>query len=1664
MTKNISFKVSSKLPSIRRTISATLLAKVSLIFAIFFIPVIKVSAQIPIQYYDFESNSLRNSTAELTVEQVINSGTYTITSAGLSNPTGVAGAGLSGTTTPGRSGSGMANGMAYQWDTWATTSTEPAANSTSSYILFTANTSGFTGIAFQFDYNNIGTSNCPYLGVSYSVDGGTNWTSATTPSYFYSGSAIWRTASVSLPSSCNNLSNLKIRIYGWWGGSAPADKIAFDNILVTATGTSAGKVFTSLDESAINTSFNSGSTGSIYTRTNFTVTGASTNMTIHPNGLKISGAFAITTSGTVTFNTGATPSVLTGTGTFNVGSTGTLVITSPNGITSSGASGNVQSTGTRTFDAGANYTYQGGAAQVTGNGLPASLTGNLTINNSSGVTLSRATSTGGAVALSSGLLTTSSTNLLTVTNTATTAFSRTASASSNYIDGPVKWSLSSTGSNYVFPVGNTSTYLPYTIILSASSSPVITLQAYKADVAAAATYDATLSNISHTEYWLATLNSGTFTGAVSLTRDATVTAGSVIAKSSAQSGTYTNIGGTVSSPSINTSNSVSSLGYFCIAEGRKNFNISSYNSFVGAGTYCKNDASPTPLTATFNTCNSGTGTNTATTVTVTWYYNTTNTTAISGATTMVQQRTGVSTGTGATDSFRYTPSTAAWGSYYYFCVVSSPSNTYCGITSSLSTTGTQLVTVQNSTLTLASNTAVSAANICAASVKVPIESFNITPSTCSGSTLTGLSFTTATGHTASDITNFKLWYGTTNSLGSATQLGSSLTTSLGSGIHSFSFTSPTLTSGTTYYFWITMDVASTVTNNHTVTCNAMTTSNLTSPNTLSGSAAAGGTQTLKKQPSSTNGGAQAVCPRGTSNPLGGNTPAFGSGLWTCTAAPIGGSTSDISLSNASSGNSTATASASAVPGSYTLRWEITNSPCSAASTLTFTVNATPTATLTNPSGVTSICSGTPVTLSATTSTAGSGTIVSYQWLFNSANIGGASSSTYSASSPGDYVLIITNSNGCIDTSTTYTLGGNTSPTASISLSLSSAVCYGDTIILDASLSTAGSGSITAYQWYNDSVLISGATLPTYVATTSGDYTVKVTNSGNCANTLSYPIEVLVKSDKQTMSTNPLPTATISAAAAAVCKDAASPKILFTAANGTAPYTFTYTVNGGANQTVTTVSGDTVTASVPTGTVGDFKYYLLNVQDASSTTCSQAYTDSSSTTVQAPPTAIANLDRLFVCDGSAQLSADSISPAIGTTITWRKSSGSGSIADSTTTPASVTGLNAGTSVYNLLGTNNVCVNSSMGSVSINMPTVSSTALASTASCGYCVMQDGNTRSFYNESGELIAQILDDVDLSSSLSQTEICMQINSSVQTIIDDRGKVQPYLQRQWSIHPANGTRARVTLYFTNAELLALQSRANTTEYQFSGYSSLSVTKYPGGSNGSFTAAGSPDARYVAASFSAYNSNHKAEFVVDTFSTFYINPNTFNYSVLPVELTSFTGWNEGAINQLQWSTASEKNTHKFEIERSTDGINWGYIGEQASAGNSTQLLSYNFSDNAPVVGNNYYRLKMVDLDASFTYSNTINIKLNDVLKDNIVNLYPNPTTGLLNVELQSTVACNATFSVYDMLGSVITEESRLLERGLNTVKMNFRSLAKGVYILHFKDAKGMVHTTRFSKD
>lgn len=177
---------------------------------------------------------------------------------------------------------------------------------------------------------------------------------------------------------------------------------------------------------------------------------------------------------------------------------------------------------------------------------------------------------------------------------------------------------------------------------------------------------------------------------------------------------------------------------------------------------------------------------------------------------------------------------------------------------------------------------------------------------------------------------------------------------------------------------------------------------------------------------------------------------------------------------------------------------------------------------------------------------------------------------------------------------------------------------------------------------------------------------------------------------------------------------------------------------------------------------------------------------------------------------------------------------------------------------------------------------------------------------------------------------------------------------------------------------------------------------------------------------------------------------TYENVALPVELLSFNGIEQNEFNHLFWSTASEINNDYFILESSTDGENFNDVTVMQGAGNSTQTNFYNFKDynyNSPIT---YYRLKQVDYDGTPSYSNTIIINRTVSSSSMTITVFPNPTTGHLNVNTLSRFSGNAEIKVMNMIGELIYFDKKYLEEGLNNSVFDFSSLARGIYSIEVK--------------
>lgn len=177
---------------------------------------------------------------------------------------------------------------------------------------------------------------------------------------------------------------------------------------------------------------------------------------------------------------------------------------------------------------------------------------------------------------------------------------------------------------------------------------------------------------------------------------------------------------------------------------------------------------------------------------------------------------------------------------------------------------------------------------------------------------------------------------------------------------------------------------------------------------------------------------------------------------------------------------------------------------------------------------------------------------------------------------------------------------------------------------------------------------------------------------------------------------------------------------------------------------------------------------------------------------------------------------------------------------------------------------------------------------------------------------------------------------------------------------------------------------------------------------------------------------------------------------LPVSLSSFNASLVNNQSQLNWSTASESNNAGFEIESSTDGVSFNKIGFVTSkATNSNSNLNYVFVDNLAAAGTTYYRLKQVDLDGKFVYSETKFIK--SQLATSAITISPNPTADFIEV--------NGLEMDGITLGLFTANGAKLSTKGLvEGNKLSMAGLKAGVYILKVSKNGQLLQTTKVVKN
>jgi len=183
---------------------------------------------------------------------------------------------------------------------------------------------------------------------------------------------------------------------------------------------------------------------------------------------------------------------------------------------------------------------------------------------------------------------------------------------------------------------------------------------------------------------------------------------------------------------------------------------------------------------------------------------------------------------------------------------------------------------------------------------------------------------------------------------------------------------------------------------------------------------------------------------------------------------------------------------------------------------------------------------------------------------------------------------------------------------------------------------------------------------------------------------------------------------------------------------------------------------------------------------------------------------------------------------------------------------------------------------------------------------------------------------------------------------------------------------------------------------------------------------------------------------VSNFSPFALGSTTI-LNPLPMKLEDFNAkWLSGGNVALSWQTAQEENTDRFMIQRSGDGINWETIGTLGAAGSSSSELSYAYTDAKPLPAQDYYRLILVDLDGSLTYSP---IAVVNSSVSNSIRIFPNPATDHVNISFGTSAPPGiVSLRLMNITGQTLVQK-KLINPAGETIALSVAGYPAGSYIV-----------------
>ncbi len=183
-------------------------------------------------------------------------------------------------------------------------------------------------------------------------------------------------------------------------------------------------------------------------------------------------------------------------------------------------------------------------------------------------------------------------------------------------------------------------------------------------------------------------------------------------------------------------------------------------------------------------------------------------------------------------------------------------------------------------------------------------------------------------------------------------------------------------------------------------------------------------------------------------------------------------------------------------------------------------------------------------------------------------------------------------------------------------------------------------------------------------------------------------------------------------------------------------------------------------------------------------------------------------------------------------------------------------------------------------------------------------------------------------------------------------------------------------------------------------------------------------------------------------------------TVLPITWLSFTATKQGAAAMLTWQTTNEQNTAYFDVERAVFTGGFERIGTVRASGNSIAPTTYNFTDATPLMTANFYRIKQVDNDGTFSYTPVRRVNFDETASSSLV-VYPVPASTLLTVSLPQQLAGPTLVTIHSIDGRLVHQQQVSLQGG-PLLNVNISALPNGIYQMKAATSQQQV-TTKFIK-